>query len=112
MIRHVVHDRTACRLTVEVDVGTVTLRLSCGYNDEPSSPGSSPPIITACVTMSASAARDRNRLSRVVYGLEAMAKIPDEVRGYGTRMLTPADHRISLDTIHRSIMDITRRPTA
>lgn len=100
MIRHVIHDNDCCRLVVEVDVGIVTLTLFFG---------GAPPMggFSSYAAVHLSPTDARKRLDFALLCLEglghAATKGPCEVL---------AARRVPLDTLHRSIIDITGRPTA
>lgn len=100
MIRHVVHDNTTARIIVEVNVGLVTLHLWWGMNS--GDVGKPSMASTGALNLSPAAARDRLVLFRALDGLE--------LAGFGA--LQSATRLVPYDTIHASICNITRRPTA
>ena len=120
MIRHVIHDNDRCRLVVEVDVGMVTLSLFFG-----NAPAGATSWTTgtgfsshASVHLSPADARDRITLQRTLLGLERIAGFQHHSPGdlnvsIANRGFTSdPERRVSLDVLHRSVCDITRRPTA
>lgn len=94
-VRHVIHDGPECRLICEVKGGIVVLSLFFGDSHHGFTS-------YASVHLAPVDARDRLRLFRAVDGLELVAL---------GRIAQP-ERRVTLDTIHRSIMDVTRRPSA
>lgn len=105
-VRHVIHDNERCRLVVEVDVGWVVLTLffgrdpieACGLPGHGFSSHAS-------VHLSPADARDRAVLAHAIEGLERVA-------GSSFAHPTSLERRVPLDVLHRSVMDVTRRPTA
>lgn len=104
-IRHVIHDNDRCRLVVEVDVGWVVLSLFFGNAPGLEGIGARPTRFSshASVHLSPPDARDRIALSHAISGLERCAGLGES---------ESAHRRVPLDALHRSVLDITRRPTA
>lgn len=112
-VRHVVHDNDRCRLVVEVDVGWVVLTLFFG--NATTSVGTAGGFSShASVHLSPGDARDRLTLSQTLCGMEVIAGLCANASngGHISTQVTLFDRRVPLDALHRSILDITRRPTA
>ncbi len=107
MIRHIIHDTPALRLVVEPQVHLVTVHLSWGLND--GDLGKPSKASAAIVHLCPAAARDRVILNQTIEGLERIAGLRTPS---GHLAETATARLVPLDAIHRSIMDITRRPTA
>jgi hypothetical protein len=110
-VRHVVHDNDRCRLVVEVDVGWVVLTLFFGNATTPV--GTAGGFSShASVHLSPADARDRAMLSRAVTSMETLAYPRVGQTNIEVAAAIFSERRVHLDALHRSVMDITRRPTA
>lgn len=113
-VRHVIHDNDRCRLVVEVDVGLVTITLWWGLNT--GSVGQPSMASHGTMSLSPAAARDRGTLRATIEGLERIVGLSprsgsdDSPTRIGSGELFA--RRVPLDVIHRSVLDVTRRPTA